>query len=51
VGAINALVFGSYTYLMQLQAQSQGISYDETTQNAPLQHVFLAGMGSGVISR
>ncbi|CEI92814.1 hypothetical protein RMCBS344292_07064 [Rhizopus microsporus] len=50
VGAINALVFGSYTYLMQLQAQSQGISYDETAQNAPLQHVFLAGMGSGVIS-
>ncbi|RCH94463.1 hypothetical protein CU097_002605 [Rhizopus azygosporus] len=50
VGAINALVFGSYTYLMQLQAQSQGIPYDETAQNAPLQHVFLAGMGSGVIS-
>ncbi|ORE03830.1 mitochondrial carrier [Rhizopus microsporus var. microsporus] len=50
VGAINALVFGSYTYLMQLQAQSQGISYDETAQNAPLHHVFLAGMGSGVIS-
>ncbi|KAG1219509.1 hypothetical protein G6F35_007431 [Rhizopus arrhizus] len=50
VGAVNALVFGSYTHLMQYQAQLYDTVYDESTQNAPLQHVFLAGMGAGIIS-
>lgn len=50
VGAVNAIVFGSYTYIMQYQAQMKGITYDESRQDAPLQHVFLAGMGSGIVS-
>lgn len=49
MGAVNALVFGTYTYFMQHQAQLKGIPYDESS--APLQHVFLAGMGSGIVSR
>jgi solute carrier family 25 carnitine/acylcarnitine transporter 20/29 len=34
---------------MQHQARLKGIPYDESS--APLQHVFLAGMGSGIVSR
>ncbi|CAO3663366.1 unnamed protein product [Rhizopus stolonifer] len=49
-GAMNALVFGSYTYLMQYQASINGKQYDESSQDAPLQHVFLAGVGAGLIS-
>ncbi|KAG0745065.1 hypothetical protein G6F57_000705 [Rhizopus arrhizus] len=48
VGAVNALVFGTYTYFMQHQARLKGTPYDESS--APLQHVFLAGMGSGIVS-
>ncbi|KAG1465420.1 hypothetical protein G6F56_004888 [Rhizopus delemar] len=50
-GAMNALVFGSYTHLMQYQASIIGEQYKESSQNAPLQHVFLAGVGAGLISR
>ncbi|KAI9244346.1 mitochondrial carrier domain-containing protein [Sporodiniella umbellata] len=50
VGAVNAIVFGSYTFIMQYQANLNGITYDESKQDAPLQHVFLAGMGSGIVS-
>ncbi|KAI7893711.1 mitochondrial carrier domain-containing protein [Mucor mucedo] len=47
VAAVNALVFGSYTWLIHHQADRQKL---DTQSLPPLTHVFLAGMGAGVIT-
>ncbi|CAO3644741.1 unnamed protein product [Mucor hiemalis] len=47
VAGVNALVFGSYTYLIKLQADA---NKGTSVSNPPLSHVFFAGMGAGVIT-
>ncbi|KAI8637083.1 mitochondrial carrier domain-containing protein [Parasitella parasitica] len=47
VAGVNALVFGSYTWLMQYQALHDPSSSDKLP---PLRHVLIAGMGAGVIT-
>ncbi|KAG2192736.1 hypothetical protein INT46_000072 [Mucor plumbeus] len=51
VAGVNALVFGSYTWLMQYQEKYE--SKDTTIVSEklpPLRHVLLAGMGAGIIT-
>jgi hypothetical protein len=46
---VNALVFGSYTWLIQFQANRNNGA--NSVELPPLSHVFIAGMGAGVITR
>lgn len=51
---MNALVFGSYTWLIELQTRStinHPVTKAHTNEAPPLAHVFFAGMGAGVITR
>ncbi|SAM09458.1 hypothetical protein [Absidia glauca] len=49
VAGVNALVFGSHSYFMALQARTQR---NPTDQNSPppLRHTFFAGLGAGLIT-
>ncbi|KAI8066995.1 mitochondrial carrier domain-containing protein [Gilbertella persicaria] len=48
VAGVNALVFGSYTWLIEFQQKHSPLSQD--AKLPPLQNVFFAGMGAGVIT-
>ncbi|KAK4516271.1 Glucosamine-6-phosphate isomerase (Glucosamine-6-phosphate deaminase) (GNPDA) (GlcN6P deaminase) [Mucor velutinosus] len=50
VAGVNALVFGSYTSLMQYQQEYDKDSSSSSEQLPPLRHVLFAGMGAGVIT-
>ncbi|KAF1797438.1 mitochondrial carrier domain-containing protein [Mucor lusitanicus] len=50
VAGVNALVFGSYTSLMQYQQEYDKNSSSSSEQLPPLRHVLFAGMGAGVIT-
>ncbi|KAI9307657.1 mitochondrial carrier domain-containing protein [Cunninghamella echinulata] len=47
VAGVNALVFGSHSYLMSLQAKNRN---DQNTSLPPLRDTFFAGLGAGVIT-
>ncbi|OAD80921.1 hypothetical protein PHYBLDRAFT_138474 [Phycomyces blakesleeanus NRRL 1555(-)] len=49
VAGANALVFGSYTFLIEKQAELRGRPISETDL-PPLLDVFIAGMGAGTIT-
>ncbi|KAI9265529.1 mitochondrial carrier domain-containing protein [Helicostylum pulchrum] len=46
VAGVNALVFGSYTWLIQYQSNQ----FKTDVSVPPLTHVFIAGMGAGIIT-
>ncbi|KAI9468911.1 MAG: mitochondrial carrier domain-containing protein [Benjaminiella poitrasii] len=51
VAGVNALVFGSYTWLIKFQeGRDSSIAKEHNTHLPCLKHVFLAGMGAGVIT-
>ncbi|OBZ85677.1 Mitochondrial basic amino acids transporter [Choanephora cucurbitarum] len=49
VAGVNALVFGSYTWLIKVQEKYSNTPITDP-KLPPLQHVFFAGMGAGVIT-